>query len=244
MNSDVFDANKSGQTMNEELSEILEKALMYATPLPVSPPEENVATESPEANDISDLLFEHGNLEQFYDQSIDFFTHNVGGTSIPNNSYNCNTPNISTTESSEHIFFDDLHDNQDNTVHKVDVPYQNLESQDSVSNETFEGYDGELSNIEINAVSSSMDSNLEILEPDASLMEIHPDSTSGEVHDLNDIADACLRFENDPKLSADSTTRVSDGEKPKVKRRRRREKNPDPPPPPVLPPCDICNDKS
>lgn len=257
MNSNIFDEHTDGNIMNEELSNILEQVLMCATPFPVPSSKENMATNVPEVDVNPDLILQQRksfDLEQLCEDSMDSFTEFVEKDSPSNNSTRTiqntnisNPSNISSVESSEYIVLNDFHCNQGNPCHQMEFPFLNIESHSTESIDAFETSDRELVNIDIHVVGSSADSNIEILEPDASVTEIHPDSTSGAIHDLNDIADACLRFENEAKLNADSTTTVfveTDGVRPKVKRRRRREKNPDPPQPTVLPPCDICNDKS
>ncbi|XP_053382225.1 retinoic acid receptor gamma-like isoform X2 [Mercenaria mercenaria] len=238
--------------MNEELSNILEQALQYASPLPVMSSTENIATDSPEDAGKSNLLLQHTGssyLEHLCAISMD--ADEEGTVLLSNSSLNThqNThgsqpSHFPLIKSPEENFPDECHSNQGNSFYQLGFANHCIESLDQ-SNTAFDNREKEFAHIEIHVTEDSVDSDFAQLEPATSLTEIHPDSTSDVINDIHDIADACLRFENESKPSADSTVSTGkDDVKPKVKKRRRREKNPDPPPPPILPPCDICNKTS
>lgn len=231
--------------MNEDLSSLLEQALQYASPLPVSEATVSIETDTPEPEACPRMSSTgEENDDPGLNLSCNISAQNCTQSDISDLtvSQNSGTTTVLMDTSEFAIFSDGSYENQNVSFNTLECVEEIIESRSKVVNDM---KDTEVINMDV----LSKDSNLSQSRAFATLTDIEADSTSSLISDIHDITDACLRFENGGDAlyttSVENTVNTEgDDVKPKIKRRRRREKNPDPPPEPVLPPCSICEDKS
>lgn len=229
--------------MNEDLSNIIEQALQYASPLPVPGPIVTMETDLQSSDDNFEptLVSKDTQGLKCYDACNNPTSHYTDG-STSDMSTSCSFGTDLHVQPLLQVS-DGFHDISNSLFNSLGCAEADIsESLYNGSNKVeIVSCEGDIVQIEI----TTEDSNTSELQPLTTLTELQQEFSSGLINEIRDITDACIQFENECSGSVETTGSSDVGEnKPKVKRRRRREKNPGPPPEPVLPPCSICEEKS